>query len=62
MIVELLVMAFILFNGVFLQRSGVVLAVTALSTGIFVDALLLFIYLKFKPERKLHEVYIPGLN
>jgi hypothetical protein len=62
MVVELLVMALVLFGGVYLQFSGVLVAAAALTAGIAVDALLLFIYIKTKRERKAYEAYNPGID
>jgi hypothetical protein len=62
MVVELLVMALVLFGGVYLQFPGVLVAAAALTAGIAIDALLLYIYIKTKRERKVYEAYNPGLN
>jgi hypothetical protein len=62
MVVELAVMAIVLFGGVHLKISGVIAAAAALTAGIAVDALLMFIFIKTNRERRVYEAYNPGLN
>jgi hypothetical protein len=52
MAVELLVMALVLFGGVSLQLSGVVVAISALTAGIITDTLLLLIFHNYIPGKK----------
>jgi hypothetical protein len=62
MVVELIVMAIVLLGGIFLNISGVIAAAAALTAGIAVDALLMFIYIKTNRERRVYEAYNPGIN
>ncbi|MEN8242191.1 MAG: hypothetical protein ABFS17_09745 [Chloroflexota bacterium] len=60
MVVELLVMAVVLFGGVYLGYSGVLVAVIALTAGITADALLLILFPKFSQASPTNNVQNPN--